>query len=100
MSDTQELYARLASGDYHQSTYDTDNNVYTTEPVDLVANGDIAQLHRHVQPTDVELLYSRLPTDIIPNVDNQEVLTADQRSLHARIIGAELERQGYSVDEE
>jgi len=100
MSDKEELYARLANGDFHQSTYNTDSNIFTTEPVDLVTSGDIAQLHAKLQPTDVERLYSRLPSDIIPDVDNQEELTPDQQKLHARIIGAELERQGYSVDGE
>jgi len=100
MTDNEELYARLGNGDYRQSTYDTDNHVYITEPVDLVTSGDIAQLHAQVHPTDVERLYSRLPTDIISDVDNQEPLTADQQKLHARIIGAELESQGYSVDGE
>jgi len=100
MTDREELYARLANGNSHQSTYNVDNNVFTTEPVDLVTSGDIAQLHSHLQPTDVELLYSRLPTDIISDIDNQEYLTEDQQNLHARIIGAELERQGYAVDGE
>jgi hypothetical protein len=101
MSDKEELYARLANGDYHQPTYSTDNNVYTTEPVDLVASGDIAQLHAHIHPSDVELLYSRLPGDIITqDTNNPERLTEDKQQLHARIIGAELERQGYPVDDE
>jgi hypothetical protein len=100
MNDKEELYARLANGDYHQSAYTNDNHAFTTEPVDLVTSGDIAQLHAQLQPTDVELLYSRLPTDIIPDADNNDELTADQQQLHARIIGAELERQGYAVDEE
>jgi hypothetical protein len=101
MSDKEELYARLANGDYHQPTYSADSNIYTTEPVDLVASGDIAQLHARTNPSDVELLYSRLPSDIInPDIGNPERLNEDQQQLHARIIGAELERQGYSVDDE
>jgi hypothetical protein len=98
MTDREELYARLASGNHHQSSY-VDTDLLMTEPVDLVASGDIAQLHAQIKPTDVELLYSRLPVDIIPNVDNEEPLTEDQQMLHARIIGAELERQGYPVDD-
>jgi hypothetical protein len=31
-------------------------------------------------------------------VDNDEPLTEDQQELHARIIGDELENQGYPVD--
>ncbi|UJR35196.1 hypothetical protein I4U23_027963 [Adineta vaga] len=90
MTDKDELHARLASG-----KYEIDDEIYTTEPVDLVATGDIARLHDQLKPTDVELLYSRLPADIVSVTDNQEPLNADQQSLHARIIGAELERQGY-----
>lgn len=90
MTDKEELHSRLAN-----SNYEIDDETYTTEPVDLVATGDIARLHDQLKPTDVELLYSRLPTDIISVTDNQEPLSADQQALHARIIGAELERQGY-----
>jgi len=100
LTDKEELYARLANNDLRQSTYNVDNDEFTTEPVDLVASGDIAQLHAQVHPSDVELLYARLPADILPVVDNDEPLNADQQQLHARIIGAELERQGYPVDED
>lgn len=100
LTDTEELYARLANADYRQSTYDVDNNTYTTEPIDLVASGDIAQLHAQLNPTDLELLHSRLPSSILPVEDNQGPLNPDQQQLHARIIGAELENQGYPVNED
>ncbi|CAF0781690.1 unnamed protein product [Adineta ricciae] len=90
MSDKDELYARLAAANEYIV-----EDAYTTEPIDLVANGDIAQLHKQLKPTDVELLYTRLPTDVVPMSENQEPLTADQQTLHARIIAAELEQQGY-----
>jgi hypothetical protein len=61
---------------------------------------DIDKLHAKLNPTDVELLYSRLPGDIVPTRDNQEPLTQDQQLLHAKIIGAELERQNYVEDED
>jgi hypothetical protein len=58
-------------------------------------HNDIEKLHDQLNPTDVELLYSRLNFDLTSNVNSTEPLTADQQMLHARIIGAELERQGY-----
>jgi hypothetical protein len=99
LTDTQELYARLADNDYRPSTYNVDDDEFTTESVDHTANGDIAQLHSQLNPTDVELLYSRLPADILPVGDNEEPLTEDQQELYAKIIGADLERQGYPVNE-
>jgi len=60
----------------------------------------LIKLHAQLNPTDVELLYSRLPVDVIPTIDNQGPLTKDQQLLHAKIIGAELERQGYVEDED
>jgi hypothetical protein len=99
LTDTQELYARLANNDYRPSMYNVDDDEFTTESVDHTANGDIAQLHSQLNPTDVELLYSRLPTDILPVVDNEEPLNEDQQELYAKIIGADLERQGYPVNE-
>jgi len=99
MTDREELYARLAAGDLRQSAYNVDNDALTTESVDPISSDDIAQLHAHLQPTDIEKLYARLPADIISDVDNQEPLTEDQQQLHARMIGAELERQGYPVNE-
>ncbi len=98
LTDKEELYARLANGGLRPSVYDVDNNGFTPESVDYVENDDIAQLHGRIQPTDVELLYARLPEDILPVVDNDEPLTEDQQELHARIIGDELENQGYPVD--
>jgi hypothetical protein len=79
--------------------YNVDDDEFTTESVDHTANGDIAQLHSQLNPTDVELLYSRLPADILPVGDNEEPLTEDQQELYAKIIGADLERQGYPVNE-
>jgi hypothetical protein len=99
LTDTQELYARLANNDYRPSMYNVDDDEFTTESVDHTANGDIAQLHSQLNPTDVELLYSRLPADILPVGDNEEPLTEDQQELYAKIIGADLERQGYPVNE-
>lgn len=60
---------------------------------------DIDKLHSKLHPTDVELLYSRLPVDVITTVDHDEPLTEDQRLLHAKLITAELERQGYVEDQ-
>ncbi|CAF1162285.1 unnamed protein product [Rotaria sordida] len=99
MTDTEELHARLAANDLPQSYYNMDNRMFTTESVDDVPNNDITQLHDNLKPTDVELLYSRLPTDMLPNIDGQEPLNEDQQQLHARIIGAALADQGYPVDE-
>ena len=104
MTDSEELIARLTNGDLPQSTrraeYDYENEHSMTDSVGYASKGDIAQLHQQVHPTDVELLYSRLPGDVIPTTDEQEPLTVDQQMLHARLIGADLERQGYEVDED
>jgi len=97
-TDREELYAHLANGDLRQSMYHVDNDELTTEPVDLVASGDIAQLHALINPSDIELLYSRLPRNVLPDDDNQEPLNEDQQQLHARIFGADVDHQGYSVD--
>ncbi len=95
----KELYARLAADSSHQSEYNGDDYAYTSGPVDLGTNGDIAQLHSQLNPTDVELLYSRLGDNGLADVDNLEPLNNDQQTLHARLIGAELERQGYKDGE-
>ena len=104
MTDSEELIARLTNGDLPQSThraeYDYEHEHSMTDSVGYASKGDIAQLHQQVHPTDVELLYSRLPADVIPTTDEQEPLTVDQQMLHARLIGADLERQGYAVDED
>jgi len=100
MTDTEELYARLAENNSHGSTYHVDNDAFTRDSTDFVSSSDIAQLHAQLKTTDVERLYARLPSDIIPDVDNQAPLTEDQQNLHARIIGVELERQGYVEDQE
>ena len=99
MNDKQELYARLANYDCSDSTYNVDDDTDMIEPVDIDANGDIADLHARVKPKDIELLYARLPSDVLPVYDNQEPLTADQQQLHARIIASGLEQQGYPVDD-
>jgi hypothetical protein len=57
------------------------------------SGNDIDKLHAQLNPTDVELLYSRLPVDVISTVDYQESLTEDQQLLHAKLIDGELERQ-------
>ena len=104
MTDAEELIARLANGDLPQSTqraeYNYEHEHSLTDSMDYTSKGDIAQLHQQVHPTDVELLYSRLPTDVIPTTDEHEPLTVDQQMLHARLIGADLDRQGYTVDED
>lgn len=84
LTDTEELYTRLANNDLGSSVYNVDNDEYITEPGDLDANDDIAQLHAQLKPTDVELLYARLPTDIIPDTNGQEGLNEDQQQLRAR----------------
>lgn len=61
---------------------------------------DIEKLHAKVQPTDVELLYARLPENVLPVIDSQEPLTNDQQLLHAKLIAAELGRQDYYDDDD
>lgn len=104
MTDSEELIARLTNGDLPQSTrraeYDYEQEHSMSDSVRYAPKGDIAQLHEQVNPTDVELLYSRLPADVISTLDDQEPLTVDQQMLHARLIGADLDRQGYAVDED
>jgi len=95
-NDKDELYVRLANNDLHQF----DNGEFITEPVDLVASGDIAQLHAQLKPRDVELLYSRLPADALPVVDNQEPLNDDQQQLRARIFGAGKRHSANANDNE
>lgn len=93
MTDSEELLARLAGNNIRPS-----NGAVDEDYLDEVegTSADIALLHNRLQPSDVELLYSRLPNDIVVgNVENDQPLTADQQILHARVIGAELERQGY-----
>ncbi|CAF0946587.1 unnamed protein product [Adineta ricciae] len=83
-----------------QSIHDKDQlypslNIDEIEPV---CGTDIDKLHAKLNPTDVELLYSRLPTDIIPAEDNLGSLTDDQRALHAKLLGADLEREEQDDD--
>jgi len=82
----------------YSNEYDrlADNDEYTTEPVDLVASGDIAQLRSQIKARDVELLYSRVPADVLPVVDNQEPLNEDQQHLRGRVFGG---RKRNSADE-
>ncbi len=81
-------------------------NGYTSSQVDThlttasSPGNDIDKLHAKLNPTDVELLYSRLPTDVIPTVDYEEPLTEDQQLLHEKLIDGELERQGYVEDDD
>jgi len=94
-STDKDLYSRLANS---ESIYNVDTDEFTTEPIDLVTSGDIAQLHAQIKPSDVQLLYSRLPADIL-TVENHHVpLNEDQQQLHARIIGAE--HKGHRVNED
>ncbi len=79
----------------HDTRFNAENIHQSTSP-----GNDIDKLHNKLNPTDVELLYSRLSADIIPTRDNQEPLTQDQQLLHAKIIGVELERQNYVEDED
>lgn len=58
-------------------------------------NDDLKNLYEKIKPSDLEILYSRLPADIVDSLDRGEPLTEEQRLLHARIITAELERQDY-----
>jgi hypothetical protein len=77
--------------------------LYPRLPVDNIErtyDNDIDKLHAQVHPTDVELLYSRLPSDIISTTDNQEPLTEDQQILRAKLMVAELEREEYVEEEE
>ncbi|CAF2788529.1 unnamed protein product [Rotaria sp. Silwood2] len=99
MADVEELHARLASNDLRESTYDMGNDMSTTEPVYCAPNDELTQLHDGFKPTDVKLLFSGLSPDGLPKIDDQEPLTEDQQQLHARIIGAGLEEQGYHVDD-
>jgi hypothetical protein len=91
-----------------QDTTTTRNGIITKPEIDqeesyshdVRQNNDINKLLDRVKPTDLELLYSRLPVDIIPTMDNPEPLTQDQQMLHAKIIAAELERQGYVEEDD
>jgi len=82
----------------YSNEYDrlADNDEYTTEPVDLVTSGDIAQLRSQIKARDVELLYSRVPADVLPVVDNQEPLNEDQQHIRGRVFGG---RKRNSADE-
>jgi hypothetical protein len=62
-------------------------------------HNDIEKLHDQLNPTDVELLYSRLNFDLTSNVNSTEPLTADQQMLRAKLMAAELERQCYAGED-
>jgi len=64
----------------------TADNVHQSPP-----GNDIDKLHIQLNPTDIELLYSQLPVDIITAIDNHKPLTEDQQLLYTKIIGAKLE---------
>jgi len=93
MTDKDQLHARLATGGLSASDM-------MPRSVDSTQNPDISRLHSQLKPTDVELLYSKLPTDIVPDMNNGGPLTVDQQMLHAKVIGAELEQQGYEDDDD
>ena len=80
------------------------SQIPTSFPVDYIPTSppgnDIEKLHAQLQPTDVELLYSRLPADVLPTGDSQDILTEDQQLLHASLIAAELAREDYLEDED
>ncbi|CAF1065916.1 unnamed protein product [Adineta steineri] len=68
--------------------------------IEPVLGNDIDKLHNKLHPTDTELLYSRLPADVISMTNNFEPLTEDQRMLHAQIIAADLEKEVYAQEED
>ncbi|CAF3746835.1 unnamed protein product [Adineta steineri] len=68
--------------------------------IEPVLGNDIDKLHNKLHPTDTELLYSRLPADVISMTNNLEPLTEDQRMLHAQIIAADLEKEVYAQEED
>lgn len=72
-----------------RSGCNTDSSILHQSP----PGNDIDKLHAKIHPTDVELLYSRLPADVLPNVDYDQPLSDDQQLLHARLIASELERE-------
>lgn len=76
-----------------RSGSNTDSYPIIDAPSQSPPGNDIDKLHAKIHPTDVELLYSRLPSDVLPSVDNDEPLSEDQQLLHARLIANELERE-------
>jgi len=80
------------------------SQIPTSLPVDYISTSppgnDIEKLHAQLQPTDVELLYTRLPADVLSTGDSQDVFTEDQQLLHASLIAAELAREDYLEDED
>jgi hypothetical protein len=73
-----------------------DSNFNIENVQQSTSNGnDIDKLHSKLNPTDVELLYSRLPVDVISTIDNHEPLTEDQQYLHAKLIDGDLEDEDY-----
>jgi len=93
LTDTEELRARIGNGDLDRSDYNVDNDEYFNESASRVPNGDVNELHDRVNATDIELLYSGIPNDILPGTDEQGTLTVDQQQLHARFFGTDIERQ-------
>jgi hypothetical protein len=65
-----------------QDTTTTRNGIITKPEIDqeesyshdVRQNNDINKLLDRVKPTDLELLYSRLPVDIIPTMDMRKLL--------------------------
>ncbi|UJR10632.1 hypothetical protein I4U23_014829 [Adineta vaga] len=81
----------------------TKEQLYPSLPVDNmepVCGTDIEKLHAKLHPTDLELLYTRLPADIIQNLAHLEDMTDDQQTLHEKLRAAELESEDYMEDEE
>lgn len=71
----------------HQSVVITKQDTVVSRPIidDLHQSppgNDIEKLHAKVHPTDIELLYTRLPADVLPTVDNEESSTITSSKLH------------------
>ena len=87
---TKEETTYTASSD-HLSNLEQQNLYPRLPGNESVQSNDIRKLHTQVKPTDVELLYARLPADILDHDEHeQQPLTDDQRLLHARVTGAPL----------
>ncbi|CAF1002349.1 unnamed protein product [Rotaria sordida] len=77
---------RLDTKEEEFNFHSTANNCHQSKPslIESVLNDDIGKLHDQLKPTDIELLYSRLPADIISSMEDQEYLTEDQQMIHAK----------------
>ena len=82
MANKETLYPRLPTDNVEQSS---------TSYIEPACNDDVQKLHNKLNATDIELLYSRLPADVI---STDGPLTDDQEMLHGKIFGgAEFERR-------